>query len=108
VRNLQRVGRPQLIQQSGELADLGTIRRMCGRSADVRILMHVNNRDGYTIVVSGNRQPARIARTTFMSDNAFSVMVPRVARNRLTLEAWDRARTDRVQIGDGREPVPAT
>ena len=29
-------------------------------------------------------------------------------RNGLTLEAWDKARTDRVQIGGGATPVPAT
>ena len=86
-------------------------------------MLHVNNHDGFTIAVSENRQLARIARTRVLSDNAFSVMVPvldqildwragaireLLERNGLTLEAWDRAWTHRVQIGDGPASVPAT
>jgi phosphoserine phosphatase len=85
-------------------------------SSDVHVMLHVNNHDGFTIAVSENRQLARIARTTVLSDNAFSVMVPvldqildwrtssireLLERHGLTLQAWDKARTDRVQIGDG-------
>jgi phosphoserine phosphatase len=92
-------------------------------SSDVHVMLHVNNHDGFTIAVSENRQLARIARTTVLSDNAFSVMVPvldqildwrtsaireLLERHGLTLEAWDKARTDRVQIGDGRASEPAT
>jgi phosphoserine phosphatase len=92
-------------------------------SSDVHVMLHVNNHDGFTIAASENRQLARIARTTVLSDNAFSVMVPvldqildwrtsaireLLERNGLTLEAWDKARTDRVQIGDGRASVCAT
>ena len=92
-------------------------------SSDVHVMLHVNNHDGFTIAVSENRQLARIARATVLSDNAFSVMVPvldqildwrtsaireLLERNGLTLEAWDKARTDRVQIGDGRVSMPAT
>jgi hypothetical protein len=87
------------------------------------VMLHVNNRDGFTIAVSENRQLARIARSTVLSDNAFSIMLPvldqilewrtsaireLLERNGLTLEAWDKARTDRVQIGDGQRVVPAT
>jgi len=58
-----------------------------------------------------------------LSDNAFSVIVPvldqilawrtsaireLLERNRLILEAWDKALTDRVQIGHGLVSVPAT
>ena len=92
-------------------------------SSDVHVMLHVNNHDGFTIAVSENRQLACIARATVLSDNAFSVMVPvldqildwrtgaireLLERNGLTLEAWDRARTDRVQIGDGLASAPAT
>jgi phosphoserine phosphatase len=92
-------------------------------SSDVHVMLHVNNHDGFTIAVSENRQLARIARTTVLSDNAFSVMVPvldqildwrtsaireLLERHGLTLEAWDKARTDRVQIGDGWASVPTT
>ena len=45
-------------------------------SSDVHIMLHVNNHDGFTIAVSENRQLARIARSTVLSDNAFSIMVP--------------------------------
>jgi HAD superfamily phosphoserine phosphatase-like hydrolase len=83
-------------------------------SSDVHVMLHVNNHDGFTIAVSDNRQLARIARSTVLSDNAFSVMVPvldqlldlrtgeireLLERNGLHLEAWEKARTDHVQIG---------
>ena len=84
-------------------------------SSDVHLMLHVNSHHGFTIAVSENRQLARIARTTVLSDNAFSVMVPvldqildwrtsdirdLLERHGLTLQAWDKARTDRVRIGD--------
>jgi HAD superfamily phosphoserine phosphatase-like hydrolase len=86
-------------------------------SSDVHVMLHVNNRAGFTIAVSENTQLSRIARRTVLSDDAFSVMVPiledvlgrGVAEIRtlfessgLTLEQWDKARTDRVTIRDTR------
>jgi phosphoserine phosphatase len=91
--------------------------------SDVHVMLHVNNHDGFTIAVSENRQLARIARATVLSDNAFGVMVPvldqildwrtgaireLLERNGLTLEAWDKARTDRVRISAAPVPLPAT
>jgi HAD superfamily phosphoserine phosphatase-like hydrolase len=82
-------------------------------SSDVHVMLHVNNRDGFTIAVSENKQLARIARSTVLSDNAFSVVVPileQVLRwgsgdirslfetNGLTLHEWEKARTDRVTV----------
>lgn len=82
-------------------------------SSDVHVMLHVNNRDGFTIAVSENMQLARIARSTMLSDNACSVMVPileQVLRwtsvdirglfeqNGLTLQEWEKARTDRVTV----------
>lgn len=82
-------------------------------SSDVHVMLHVNNRDGFTIAVSENTQLARIARSTVLSDNAFSVVVPileQVLRwgsgqirslfetNGLTLHEWEKARTDRVIV----------
>jgi HAD superfamily phosphoserine phosphatase-like hydrolase len=82
-------------------------------SSDVHVMLHVNNRDGFTIAVSENRHLARIARRTMLSDSAFSVMVPILAhvagwsstRIRelfatygLTLQDWERARTDKVTL----------
>ena len=85
-------------------------------SSDVHVMLHVNNHDGFTIAVSNNRQLAQIARTTVLSDNAFSIMVPildqildwrtgeiraLLERQGLTLQAWDKARTDHVRIDEG-------
>jgi HAD superfamily phosphoserine phosphatase-like hydrolase len=82
-------------------------------SSDVHVMLHVNNRDGFTIAVSENTQLARIARTTVLSDNAFSIMVPVFEQvlgrrsadvralfeaNGLTLHEWEKARTDRVTV----------
>ena len=82
-------------------------------SSDIHVMLHVNNGDGFTIAVSENRQLARIARSTVLSDNAGSVLVPildqvlglRTAEIRahlestgLMLDEWQRARTDRVHL----------
>jgi predicted HAD superfamily phosphohydrolase len=82
-------------------------------SSDVHVMLHVNSREGFTIAVSENKQLARIATSTVLSDNAFSIVVPlldqvldwRVGRiralfeaNGMTLQEWEKARTDRVTI----------
>ena len=82
-------------------------------SSDVHVMLHVNNRDGFTIAVSENRHLARIARRTLLSDSAMSVMVPILghvagwnstrirelfASYGLTMHDWERARTDRVTL----------
>jgi HAD superfamily phosphoserine phosphatase-like hydrolase len=84
-------------------------------SSDVHVMLHVNNRAGFTIAVSENTQLSRIARRTVLSDDAFSVMVPIMEdvlgrgvgeiralfeSSGLRLEQWDKARTDRVTIGE--------
>lgn len=83
-------------------------------SSDVHVMLHVNNGDGFTIAVSENKQLARIARSTVLSDSAFSILVPILDQllgwgtpeiralfeaNGLTLQEWEKARTDRVTIG---------
>jgi len=75
--------------------------------------LHVNHGDGFTIAVSENRQLARIAKTTVLSDNACSVLVPMLNQvlglrtpairtlfesHGLMLNNWERARTERVMI----------
>jgi phosphoserine phosphatase len=82
-------------------------------SSDVHVMLHVNNRDGFTIAVSENKQLARIAKSTVLSDDAFSVMVPILEQvvgwgsgqirslfesNGLALHGWEKARTDRVIV----------
>lgn len=91
-------------------------------SSDVHVMLHVNNRDGFTIAVSENRHIARIARRTVLSDNAFSVVVPVLehivgwqpaeirrlfAAYGLTLQEWERSRTDRVTVREAAAaPLP--
>jgi hypothetical protein len=88
-------------------------------SSDVHVMLHVNNHDGFTIAVSENKQLARIAKSTILSDNAFSVMVPilhqvlhwetRDIRDLfesygLALNRWERDRTDRVKVDESIRP----
>jgi HAD superfamily phosphoserine phosphatase-like hydrolase len=82
-------------------------------SSDVHVMLHVNNHDGFTIAVSENKQLARIAKSTVLSENAFSIMVPILdqlfrwqtgdirelfERYGLSLNEWEKDRTDRVKI----------
>ena len=92
-------------------------------SSDVHVMLHVNNGEGFTIAVSENRQLARIARSTVISDNACSVLIPVLDQvlgmrtpeiravlesHGLKLEDWERARTDRVRIREApRAPALA-
>jgi HAD superfamily phosphoserine phosphatase-like hydrolase len=91
-------------------------------SSDVHVMLHVNNRDGFTIAVSENRQLARIARSTVLSDDAFSVTVPILEQrlgwgssairslfesHGLRLHEWDKARTDRVIVREAPFPPEA-
>jgi HAD superfamily phosphoserine phosphatase-like hydrolase len=84
-------------------------------SSDVHVMLHVNNHDGFTIAVSENKQLARIANSTVLSESAFSIMVPildqllhwRTREIRdvfesygLTLNEWEKDRTDRVKISE--------
>jgi phosphoserine phosphatase len=82
-------------------------------SSDVHVMLHVNNRDGFTIAVSENRLIARIAHSTVLSDSALSILIPILGRivswrsteiralfesYRLTVHEWEKARTDRVTL----------
>jgi HAD superfamily phosphoserine phosphatase-like hydrolase len=87
-------------------------------SSDVHVMLHVNNRDGFTIAVSENKHLARIAKRTVLSDNAFSIVLPMLQHISgwqtseirrlfetygLTLHEWDKANTDRITV---RPPLP--
>jgi len=76
-------------------------------------MLHVNNRDGFTIAVSENEHLARIAKRTVLSDNAFSIVLPMAAArpagrprrsagssrpSGLTLQEWDKVSTDRITL----------
>jgi phosphoserine phosphatase len=84
-------------------------------NSDVHVMLHVNNNDGFTIAVSENKQLARIAKSTVLSESTFSIMVPildqllhwRAGEIRelfesygLTLQEWEKDRTDRVKISE--------
>jgi phosphoserine phosphatase len=110
----------ELAQRHGIVAD--RIIYVGDGNSDVHVMLHVNNGDGFTIAVSENRQLARIAKSTVLSDNTFSILVPvleqvlgmRLAAIRavfeshgLTLDDWQRARTDRVMISEA-PPLSST
>jgi HAD superfamily phosphoserine phosphatase-like hydrolase len=82
--------------------------------SDVHVMLHVNSRDGFTISVSEHTQLTRIAKSTVLSDSAFSILVPVLDQlldwrpgairslfesHGLTLDGWERARTDRITVG---------
>jgi 2-hydroxy-3-keto-5-methylthiopentenyl-1-phosphate phosphatase len=83
-------------------------------SSDVHVMLHVNNRDGFTIAVSENKLLSRIARRTVLSDSALSVLVPVLRRIGWSVPAirgafesfglplleWERVRTDWLTIGE--------
>lgn len=84
-------------------------------SSDVHVMLHVNNRGGFTIAVSENKQLARIAKRTVLSDNAVSILLPVLDQvlswepreirallesNGLLLDMWEKLRTDRVVVSD--------
>ena len=86
-------------------------------SSDVHVMLHVNNRDGYTIAVSENKLLARIAKRTVLSDSAFGIVAPILEEivgwrtggirelfeaHGLALHDWDKARTDRIAVHDSR------
>lgn len=91
-------------------------------SSDVHVMLHVNNRAGFTIAVSENRLLSGIARRTLLSDDAFGVTVPVLEdvmgwqigrirtlfeRHGLFLHEWEKARTDRVTVREAGSPDSA-
>ena len=92
-------------------------------SSDMHVMLHLNNRNGFTISVSENSELARIAKATVLSDNALSIAIPvldqvlgwqpadirtEIESRGLVLADWHQARTDRVRIvGTEAEPPAA-
>ena len=83
-------------------------------SSDVHVMLHVNNRDGFTVAVSETKHVTRIASRTVLGSTTLSVLVPILegvlgwdaVRIRelfesygFVLQEWDRARTDWVTVG---------
>jgi HAD superfamily phosphoserine phosphatase-like hydrolase len=119
VRSVVRVpagyGKVAVVEELEERLGIGPDRTIYvgDGSSDVHVMLHVNNRAGYTIAVSENKQLSRIAKSTVLSDDASSVMVPILenvlgwgvsdirslfASSGLTLHEWEKARTDRVIV----------
>jgi len=119
VRSINRVragyGKVAILDELGQRLAITTDRVIYvgDGSSDIHVMLHVNNGDGFTIAVSENRQLARIAQSTVLSDNASSVLVPvldqvlglkpgeirsALESTGLVLDDWQRDRTDRVLI----------
>jgi phosphoserine phosphatase len=90
--------------------------------SDVHVMLHVNNRDGFTIAVSENKLLANIAKSTVLSDSAFSIVVPILEQvvgwrsadiralfeaHGLTLHEWEKARTDRIAVAEAPRSAAA-
>jgi 2-hydroxy-3-keto-5-methylthiopentenyl-1-phosphate phosphatase len=90
-------------------------------TSDIHVLLHVAQRDGFTVAVSEARDIAQIARRTVISDNALSVLVPiledlckwNVSRIRAFFEAenvaiheWAKVRTDWLTLRPGAASEP--
>lgn len=88
-------------------------------SSDLYVMQHVNSRDGHTIAVSEAKSIGRIAKRTVLSDHSPSVLVPILedilkwdsaqirqlfAAHGLTLQDWDKVRTDWLAFHDELEP----
>jgi phosphoserine phosphatase len=78
-------------------------------SSDIHVMLHVNNRDGFTIAVSEAKHVTQIAKRTVLSTNTLAVLAPileeivgwRRLRIKelfesygLLVQEWDRVRTD--------------
>lgn len=83
--------------------------------SDLYVMQHVNSRDGQTIAVSEAKSIGRIAKRTVLSDHSPSVLVPILedilkwdslrirelfASYGLTLQDWDKIRTDWLTFHD--------
>jgi 2-hydroxy-3-keto-5-methylthiopentenyl-1-phosphate phosphatase len=92
-------------------------------SSDVHVMLHVNRLDGLTIAVSENRYLTPIASRTILSDDASSVLVPILEdlfnwnstkvraffeSHGLTLQEWDKIRTDSIKLCPTTLPSPST
>jgi phosphoserine phosphatase len=85
-------------------------------TSDIHVLLHVAQRDGFTVAVSEAKNIAQIAKRTVISENALSVLVPiledlckwDVPRIRaffeqhdVTIHEWAKVRTDWLTLRPG-------
>ncbi len=57
-------------------------------SSDIHVMLHVNRRDGFTIVVSESAHVTQIAKRTVLSENALATLVPILEE----IAGWQRPR----------------
>lgn len=91
-------------------------------SSDIHVMLHVNRLDGLTIAVSENKYLTPIASRTVLSEDATSVLVPVLEdifgwsstkiraffeSHGLTLQEWDKIRTDAITLSRTVSPEPA-
>ncbi len=89
-------------------------------SSDVHVMLHVNQREGFTVAVSEARDIAQIARRTVLSDDALSVLVPILEEiagwNRprirnffeeqgLLIQGWDKVQADWLTFQPSDQPT---
>jgi predicted HAD superfamily phosphohydrolase len=99
-------------------------------SSDIHVMLHLNQREGFTVAVSQARSITQIAKRTVLSDDALSVLVPILEEivgwgrpqiralfeaHGLVIQDWDRAHADwltirstqPVQDAAQEEPAPS-
>jgi predicted HAD superfamily phosphohydrolase len=82
-------------------------------SSDIHVMLHLNQREGFTVAVSEARNITQIAKRTVLSDDALSVLVPILEdivgwgrpqiralfeAQGLVIQDWDRAQADWLTI----------
>ena len=86
-------------------------------SSDIHVMLHLNQREGFTVAVSQARSITQIAKRTVLSDDALSVLVPILEEiagwgrpqiralfeaQGLVIQDWDRAHADWLTIRSTR------
>ena len=87
-------------------------------SSDIHVMLHVNNRDGFTIAVSEAKHVTQIAKRTVLSTNTLAVLAPILEEivgwrrlrikelfesHGLLVQEWDRVRTDWLTLRPAAE-----
>ena len=87
-------------------------------SSDIHVMLHVNNRDGFTIAVSEAKHVTQIAKRTVLSTNTLGVLAPILEEivgwrrlrikelfesHGLLVQEWDRVRTDWLTLRPAAE-----
>jgi hydroxymethylpyrimidine pyrophosphatase-like HAD family hydrolase len=82
-------------------------------SSDIHVMLHVNQREGFTVAVSEARSITQIAKRTVLSDDALSVLVPMLEEfagwgrpqirdlfeaHGLVIQDWDKVQADWLTI----------